>query len=184
VPDDFGNLPKPEDDDSERVIWRCERCSIKNTRDDAKELRYCPRTNCRGRMLCITPELLVEARAKALAKRTNSKEKTRLKKLGTSHHDLVLAAIHRLTGDDYRAEAGATESAVVVSAWKTDPNIFGLVGFAQQYPDNRRVYITYCGSKGLIHLGLVERIRGRRVRLTAAGMKRAQEIVGSMKRSA
>ncbi len=50
-----------------------------------------------------------------------------------------------------------SDSELVVAAWKHCPALLGLPGHEDEYPSDRRVYLTLVGKRGLIASGLLRR---------------------------
>ncbi len=75
-----------------------------------------------------------------------------------------------------------TAEDLVVAAWKASPETFGLRGFLDEsgtpiYPDSNRVFAEIMGSKPLRKRGLIERVGNKQYRLTAAGERRALDLL-------
>lgn len=72
---------------------------------------------------------------------------------------------------------------LLVQAWKKDPIALGLRGFEKDYPDsqiiNREIGSRGQGQKGLVDLGLLERVSARTYRLTFKGLHTASQLTPS-----
>ncbi|MFL5338591.1 MAG: hypothetical protein ACJ8F7_00350 [Gemmataceae bacterium] len=91
-----------------------------------------------------------------------------------------------LAADDLMAQ-GASEFSewdLTLASWNRDRNRFGLRGFAQQYPDHKRVMMEIMGRKphNPIFLGLMEKVRKNTYRLTALGRAEAARLRGGVEK--
>ena len=92
--------------------------------------------------------------------------------------DQLLMTMTRMCGG-YGCEASLPESDLIVQAWRDWPERFGLRGFADAYPDSKRVTCELCSGKrnGAKCKGLVRRIGPRMYRLTAAGLALGEKLL-------
>lgn len=79
-------------------------------------------------------------------------------------------------------EPFATEQ-LVVRAWQTSPQVFGLKGYREQYPDMNLVLTSLVGRRGLERLGYLTKVAPKTYRMTpfgraAAGRIRAERAKG------
>jgi hypothetical protein len=90
---------------------------------------------------------------------------------------VLLAALDCSDGDSERT---FTFEELLVRAWERDPLPWGLRGFERQYPDSERIHRELDsrgqGSKGLVALGLLEKVQARVYRLTPKGLAAASEL--------
>jgi hypothetical protein len=90
---------------------------------------------------------------------------------------VLLAALDCSDGDSERT---FTFEELLVRAWERDPLPWGLRGFERQYPDSERIHRELDsrggGSRGLVALGLLERVQARVYRLTPKGLAAASEL--------
>jgi hypothetical protein len=69
-----------------------------------------------------------------------------------------------------------TAEDLVVGAWRTYKDTFGLQGYADQYPDSNRVLTNIMGTKGLRGKGWIIKIGEKKYRLTEAGRAAAKDF--------
>lgn len=90
-----------------------------------------------------------------------------------------------LAADDLAAAGKAefSEWDLTVAAWSLDRFRFGLRGYAQSYPDHKRVMMEIMGQKpsSPVVLKFLEKIRPNVYRLTAAGKAAAAKLRGGAK---
>jgi hypothetical protein len=77
---------------------------------------------------------------------------------------------------------------LVVAAWRTFPDTFGLAGYADEggqpiYPDSNRVYAEIMGGKPLQKRGLLAKVGDKRYQLTMAGVGEALRLTPEAGRS-
>ena len=94
---------------------------------------------------------------------------------GPSLYDLALIAAAKLERRDEARDSFLAEE-LVVAAWRECPQRFGLRGYEAVYPDSNRVLYNLMGSRGLVARGLLERVAGRRYRLTPDGHAAAEKL--------
>ena len=51
-----------------------------------------------------------------------------------------------------------TLTQLVLACWKSDPKQFGLPGAEDQSASDRKVYVPFCGERGLIRLNLLRKV--------------------------
>jgi hypothetical protein len=111
------------------------------------------------------------------------------KGIGKSEHvglrqQVLLAAFDCCGGDLNKI---FTAEDLLLAAWRRDPAAWGLRGHERQHPDSEKIYkeldrVSVRGRNvrgGLVGLGLLEKIRQRTYRLTAAGLTVASESAGA-----
>jgi hypothetical protein len=90
-----------------------------------------------------------------------------------------------LAADDLASAGKAefTEWDLTVAAWSIDRFRFGLRGYAQSYPDHKRVMMEIMGQKpsSPVILKFLEKIRPNTYRLTASGKAAAAKLRGGAK---
>lgn len=90
---------------------------------------------------------------------------------------VLLAALECSNGD---VTATFTFEELLIAAWKSNPNAWGMRGFEREHPDPERLHREVDsrgkGQKGLIGLGYLEKVQTRAYRLTPAGLVRASQI--------
>lgn len=64
-----------------------------------------------------------------------------------------------------------TAEALIVAAWRANPQAFGLRGFADQFPDSNRVLSVIMGERGLARQGLLDKVGVKLYSLTERGRK-------------
>lgn len=94
---------------------------------------------------------------------------------------LTAAQVVLLAADDL-AEAGQQEFSeweLTVAAWSRDPSRFGLRGFAQTYPDHKRVTMEIMGQKphSPVQQKFIEKVRPNTYRLTPLGKVTANRLL-------
>lgn len=70
-----------------------------------------------------------------------------------------------------------TTSALVVRAWLDAPDIFGLEGYAQTYPDANRVLAAIMGERGLAKRGWLIRTASKTYTLSPQGRAEVQRLL-------
>lgn len=90
---------------------------------------------------------------------------------------LVLAA-HKLT---MNGRAPFTAEDLVVEAWRTYPDTFGLAGYADSsgqnmYPDSNRVFAEIMGTKPVRQRGYLIKVGSKLYQLTEAGIQHATTL--------
>jgi len=88
----------------------------------------------------------------------------------------ILLAAHNLE-ENGRSPFSAEE--LVVKAWEDDKSLFGLQGYADQYPDSNRILTNIMGDKGLKGRGWVEKVGEKLYKLTASGTSIARSLADS-----
>lgn len=92
--------------------------------------------------------------------------------------DQVLIAALECSGGNTQVEF--TMEDLLVSAWKKDKTVWGLRAYETEYPDSDKIHKEVDGRgashKGLVKLGLLERIHQRIYRLTTAGLAAASTL--------
>ncbi len=73
---------------------------------------------------------------------------------------------------------------LVIQAWKTFPNTFGLGGYRNEhgqllYPDSNRVFAEIMGSKPIRTRGLLTKVAEKRYALTESGRNLASTLISS-----
>ena len=90
---------------------------------------------------------------------------------------VLLAALDCSNGD---LQQIFTFEDLLVRAWQRDPISWGLRGFERDHPDSERIHRELDSrgnaSKGLVELGLLERVRSRVYRLTPKGLAAASDL--------
>jgi hypothetical protein len=84
----------------------------------------------------------------------------------------VLIAAAMLDGD----QQVFTAEDVIVKAWRSFPESFGLSGYREEHPDSNRVLAKLMGSLGLCGRGWLEQTNTKTYRLTNAGRKMAKSL--------
>jgi len=84
----------------------------------------------------------------------------------------VLIAAAMLDGD----QQTFTAEDVIVRAWRSFPESFGLSGYREEHPDSNRVLAKLMGSLGLCGRGWLEQTNTKTYRLTNAGRKMARSL--------
>jgi hypothetical protein len=84
----------------------------------------------------------------------------------------VLIAAAMLDGD----QQVFTAEDVIVRAWRSFPESFGLSGYREEHPDSNRVLAKLMGSLGLCGRGWLEQTNTKTYRLTNAGRKMAKSL--------
>lgn len=84
----------------------------------------------------------------------------------------VLIAAAMLDGD----QQTFTAEDVIVRAWRSFPESFGLSGYREEHPDSNRVLAKLMGSLGLCGRGWLEQTNTKTYRLTTAGRKMARSL--------
>jgi hypothetical protein len=84
----------------------------------------------------------------------------------------VLIAAAMLDGD----QQTFTAEDVIVRAWQSFPESFGLNGYRDKHPDSNRVLAKLMGSVGLCARGWLEQTSTKTYRLTNAGRKMARSL--------
>ncbi len=84
----------------------------------------------------------------------------------------VLIAAAMLDGDQQTFSA----EDVIVRAWRSFPESFGLSGYREEHPDSNRVLAKLMGSLGLCGRGWLEQTNTKTYRLTTAGRKMAKSL--------
>jgi hypothetical protein len=84
----------------------------------------------------------------------------------------VLIAAAMLDGD----QQTFTAEDVIVRAWRSFPESFGLSGYREEHPDSNRVLAKLMGSLGLCGRGWLEQTSTKTYRLTNAGRKMARSL--------
>lgn len=102
-----------------------------------------------------------------------------------THQDIILTSLYRLSGDgcdDSALYSGIDFDRVAIAAWQAFPTLLSLRNHPE-FPDCKRAEHALCGRTGLVRLGLVQRISGRRygvrVRLTPDGIEQARAILAA-----
>jgi hypothetical protein len=95
----------------------------------------------------------------------------------TVHEKLLLAASQL----EEEGKSPFTAEDLVVSAWRLDPQTFGLAGYVDNgghpvYPNSNRVFAEIMGSKPLRKQGLLAKSGTKTFRLTESGRQRVQEL--------
>jgi len=93
----------------------------------------------------------------------------------------ILLAAHELEENE-RSPFSAEE--LVVKAWENDRSLFGLQGYADQYPDSNRILTNIMGNKGLKGKGWVEKVGEKLYKLTASGTSIARSLADSAQTTA
>ncbi|MDP3274389.1 MAG: hypothetical protein Q8Q09_04290 [Deltaproteobacteria bacterium] len=93
-----------------------------------------------------------------------NEELTTLKKV------LVAAAMLDVDKQTFSAED------LIVCAWKTFPESFGLVGYRDAHPDSNRVLAKLMGTLGLCGRGFLEQTDTKTYRLTTSGRKLVRSL--------
>jgi len=100
----------------------------------------------------------------------------------TTERKLTAGQVILLAADDLMATGMAefSEWDLTVAAWARDRFRFGLRGYAQTYPDHKRVMMEIMGQKphSPILLKLMEKLRPNTYRLTALGRTTAARFRG------
>lgn len=98
-------------------------------------------------------------------------------KTGDLKQQILLAALERSDGD---LTVTFTPEELLVSAWSRDPVPWGLRGFEKTHPDSDRIYKELDSrgkkSRGLVDLGMLEKVGPRLYRLTPSGLSAASEL--------
>ena len=89
---------------------------------------------------------------------------TRNRNALTVPEKILMAAIS-IKGD----EKTFTAEDLVVAAWKLFPDVFGLQGYADMYPDSNKVLSNIMGSKGLREKKWIRKVGEKKYRITEAG---------------
>lgn len=84
----------------------------------------------------------------------------------------VLIAAAMLDGD----QQTFTAEDVIVRAWRSFPESFGLSGYREEHPDSNRVLAKLMGSLGLCGRGWLEQTNTKTYKLTNAGRKMARSL--------
>lgn len=99
-----------------------------------------------------------------------------------------LTVAEKLLIAGFRLEEGGTRpfsaEDLVVSAWRTFPDVFGLAGFqgadgSPSFPDSNRVFAEIMGSKPIRKRGLLTKVGSKMYQLTPAGGDLARSLSGS-----
>jgi hypothetical protein len=93
----------------------------------------------------------------------------------------ILLAAHALE-EKGRSPFSAEE--LVVKAWENDKGLFGLQGYADQYPDSNRILSNIMGNKGLKGRGWIEKVGEKLYKLTASGTSIARSLADSVQTTA
>jgi len=93
----------------------------------------------------------------------------------------ILLAAHALE-ENGRSPFSAEE--LVVKAWENDRSLFGLQGYADQYPDSNRILSNIMGNKGLKGRGWIEKVGEKLYKLTASGTSIARSLADSAQTTA
>lgn len=95
---------------------------------------------------------------------------------------MALTVVEKILLAAYALEEGGqspfTAEQLIVKTWQTDHDLFGLQGYAKDYPDSNRILTNIMGRKGLAGRGWIERVGQKRYTLTAAGSRAALRITG------
>lgn len=92
----------------------------------------------------------------------------------TISEKLLLAAVEvQPPGETFSAED------LVVKAWELFPDEFGLVGYADRFPDSNRVLSNIMGNKGMRGKGWLRKVGKKRYRLTPQGMSDAAALLAT-----
>lgn len=72
---------------------------------------------------------------------------------------------------------------LVVAAWKSFPEAFGLAGYRSEdgrpaYPDSNRVFAEIMGTKPIRNRGLIVKVGTKMYQLTEAGRRQARALIG------
>jgi hypothetical protein len=98
-------------------------------------------------------------------------------KAGDLKRQILVAALERSDGD---LSVEFTPEELLVSAWTRDPVPWGLRGFEKEHPDSDRIYKELDSrgkkSRGLVDVGLLEKVGPRLYRLTPKGLLEASEL--------
>jgi len=98
-------------------------------------------------------------------------------KLSVLKGQLLQAAVECAEGDTDRT---FTSEELLVTAWRKNPEEWGLRGFENEHPDSHRIDRELDsrgkGQSGLVALGLVQRVRPRVYRLTSKGLAWASRM--------
>lgn len=90
---------------------------------------------------------------------------------------LLLSALECTAGDVRKT---FTFEELLVKAWEKNPHSWGLRGFEEKHPDSERIHreVDSRGGtgKGLVGLGLLEKVQTRVYRLTPKGLAEASRI--------
>lgn len=79
-----------------------------------------------------------------------------IKKLRSTSQAALLLKVARRLRDSGQIEF--TLNDLSVACFHHDPHSFGMKGYPQ-YPDNHRIHYILYGTRGLIHLGLLDRVK-------------------------
>lgn len=71
-----------------------------------------------------------------------------------------------------------TEAMLTVTAWKLDKEMFGLIGFKEDYPDHKRVCSVLMGERGLAKRGWLVKVGRSLYQLSRQGKAEAARIKG------
>lgn len=103
----------------------------------------------------------------------------------TTPHKQTASETVLLAADDLASAGKAefTEWDLTVAAWSLDRFRFGLRGYAQSYPDHKRVMMEIMGQKpsSPVQQRFLEKVRPNVYRLTAAGKAAAARLRGGAK---
>jgi hypothetical protein len=89
----------------------------------------------------------------------------------------ILLAAADLSGDDLQKTVTAEE--LLVHAWKSDKQAWGLRGFEDSFPDSSKLFKeldAHAGKQGIVGEGLLEKVHRRVFRITAAGLAEASML--------
>jgi hypothetical protein len=84
----------------------------------------------------------------------------------------ILIAAIKINGD----EKTFTAEDLVVAAWKLFPDVFGLQGYADKYPDSNKILSNIMGSKGLREKKWIRKVGEKKYRITEAGKEAGAQL--------
>ena len=76
------------------------------------------------------------------------------------------------------ADKTFTAEDLVIASWKLFPDVFGLQGYADKYPDSNKVLSNIMGNKGLREKKWIRKVGEKKYRITEAGVDAAANLSG------